>query len=470
MATCCGGPGYATPLEAFNSGERENLLYVPAIPTGNNAEKRPDYLATIDVDPQSPTYSQVIHRLPMPHLGDELHHSGWNACSSCYDDPSKKRRYLVLPGLISGRINIVDTIDQRNPKIHKTVEPKEIQEKTNLAYPHSTHCLASGELMISCMGDTKGNGQGGFLLLDEEFNIKGRWEKDGKPTRFGYDFWYQPRHNVMFSSEWGAPNKFIGGFNPDHVANGFYGRQLYVWDWKQREVIQTIDLGDEGWIPLELRFLHNPDKAEGFVGVALSSTVFRFFKSEDSKWKAEKVIGVEPLEVDGWALPHMPGLITDLVVSLDDKYLYFSNWLHGDIRQYDVTDPKHPKLVGRVFVGGSTPKGGSVKIKGEKAGSEPEIPSVKGHKLQGGPQMIQLSLDGKRLYVTNSLFSVWDKQFYPDLASKGSYLLQIDVDTVKGGLSINPNFYVDFSAEPDGPVLAHEVRYPGGDCTSDIWL
>jgi selenium-binding protein 1 len=84
--------------------------------------------------------------------------------------------------------------------------------------------------------------------------------------------------------------------------------------------------------------------------------------------------------------------------------------------------------------------------------------------------MLQLSLDGKRLYVTNSLFGPWDKQFYPEMVSKGSYLLQIDVDTEKGGLSINHNFFVDFGAEPGGPGLAHEVRYPGGDCSSDIWL
>lgn len=39
----------------------------------------------------------------------------------------------------------------------------------------------------------------------------------------------------------------------------------------------------------------------------------------------------------------------------------------------------------------------------------------KGKRVPGGPQMIQLSLDGKRLYVTSSLYSAWDKQFYPDL-------------------------------------------------------
>ena len=80
------------------------------------------------------------------------------------------------------------------------------------------------------------------------------------------------------------------------------------------------------------------------------------------------------------------------------------------------------------------------------------------------------SLDGKRLYVTNSLLAAWDKQFYPDMCKHGSYMLQLDVDNEQGGLKLNPDFYVDFGAEPGGPVLAHEVRYPGGDCSSDIWL
>ena len=53
---------------------------------------------------------------------------------------------------------------------------------------------------------------------------------------------------------------------------------------------------------------------------------------------------------------------------------------------------------------------------------------------------------------------------------KGSFLLMIDVDTEKGGLSLNKDFFVDFGTEPDGPSLAHEIRYPGGDCTSDIWI
>ena len=44
----------------------------------------------------------------------------------------------------------------------------------------------------------------------------------------------------------------------------------------------------------------------------------------------------------------LQGLVTFILLSLDDRYLYISNWLHGDIRQYDITDTRNPKLVGQV--------------------------------------------------------------------------------------------------------------------------
>jgi selenium-binding protein 1 len=149
----------------------------------------------------------------------------------------------------------------------------------------------------------------------------------------------------------------------------------------------------------------------------------------------------------------VPGLITDIVISMDDRFLYFSDWFHGDIRQYDISDPFHPRLVGQVWCGGLI-------------GKETH---VRGQKLSGGPQMLQLSLDGRRLYVTDSLLSNWDNQFYPAIAEKGTRLLQIDCDTVRGGMKINENFLVDFGKEPLGPARAHEMRFPCGDCSSDIW-
>lgn len=447
--TSC-GPGYASPEEAMKA-EPEKVLYTIALYTGSGIEE-PDYLATVDVDPNSKTYSQVIHRTPMPHVGDELHHFGWNACSSCYEDASKSRQFLVIPGTQSSRIHVVDASDERAPKLHKVIEPEEIKEKTNLTTPHTVHCLADSNIMISMLGDSEGNGPGGFLLLDEEFKVAGRWEQKAEGMRYNYDFWYQPRHNVMVSSEWAAPNTFIKGFDLDDVAAGKYGRQLHFWDWGNHEITQSFDLGEEGLVPLEVRFHHNPDSTHGFVGAALSSNMWHWYKS-NGQWKVEKIVDVPSVELEGWPIP-VPSLITDFLVSMDDKYLYLSNWLHGDIRQYDISDPSNPRLAGQVWCGGLLGKSSD----------------IQGHKPQGGPQMLQLSLDGKRLYVTNSLFSSWDNQFYPELAKAGSSILQIDCDTQNGGLKINENFYVDFGKEPGGPARAHEMRYPGGDCTSEIWM
>ena len=139
---CC-GPGYASPAEAMKA-PREKLLYTVALYIGTGIQK-PDYLATIDADPESPTYSQVISRLEMPGIGDELHHMGWNACSSCHHDPSKERRYLIVPGVRSSNLHIVDcATDPRNPRLHKVIDGAEIKEKTNLSAPHTVHCLGGG--------------------------------------------------------------------------------------------------------------------------------------------------------------------------------------------------------------------------------------------------------------------------------------------------------------------------------------
>ena len=119
MAECCTpvrcGPGYASPAEAMKA-PRELLLYTVALYIGTGIQK-PDYLATIDADPNSPTYSQVISRLEMPGIGDELHHMGWNACSSCHGDATRERRYLIVPGGRSSNLHIVDcATDPKKPR------------------------------------------------------------------------------------------------------------------------------------------------------------------------------------------------------------------------------------------------------------------------------------------------------------------------------------------------------------------
>ena len=113
------------------------------------------------------------------------------------------------------------------------IRGSEIKAKTNLSAPHTIHCLGS-DIIISMLGDAKGDAPGGFLHLDQDFNIVGRWENDLGKMKFNYDFWYQRRHNVMVSSEWAAPNTFMPGFDLEEVGHLKYGREIHFWDFAKK--------------------------------------------------------------------------------------------------------------------------------------------------------------------------------------------------------------------------------------------
>jgi selenium-binding protein 1 len=430
---------YASPEEALRA-PAEEFLYLACLHEGTGVNA-PDFLAVVDAE-----RGEIVHETPMPNVGDELHHFGWNRCSSACHGPD--RSHLIMPGFRSSRIHVLDVgTDPRRPQIEKVVEPEEVVAKTGYTRPHTVHCMPGENVVVSMLGDAEGKSAGGFAVLDAKtFDVKGRWENGGPKPEFNYDFWYQPRKNVLVSSEFGEPNAFEPGFDPADVGAGKYGSRIHFWDLEKRELQQTVELGDAGLVPLEVRWLHDPEAEEGFVGAALSSTMWRFYRSNGT-FEAEQVIAVEGLEQEGWPFP-VPGLITDLLVSMDDRFLYFSNWLHGDLRQYDISDRSNPKLTGRLQLGG---------VLGRPIDGRRE--------LNGGPQMIQLSLDGRRLYVTNSLYSTWDNQFYPGLRS---WLLRVDCNP-EGGMEIDENFFVDLSDRAAGPARAHEVRLPGGDCTTEIF-
>ena len=401
----------------------EEFLYLACLHGGTGVEK-PDFLAVVDAED-----GRIVHETPMPNVGDELHHFGWNRCSSACHGPD--RSHLIVPGFRSSRIHIVNVADDpRRPRIEKVIEREELVEKTGYTRPHTVHCMPGDNVVVSMLGDAEGNGAGGFAVLDAKtFEVKGRWENGGEPPRLDYDFWYQPRKNVLVSSEFGEPNAYEKGFDLADVEAGRYGRRLHFWNLAERRLEQTVDLGENGLIPLEVRWKHDPEAESGFVGAALSSTIWHWRRAERRLDGRAGDRGREG-RARGMAVPGA-GLITDIVLSMDDRYLYFSDWLHGDLRQYDVCDPANPKLTGQLWLGGVLGK-----------------PSDAGRELSGGPQMLQLSLDGRRLYVTNCLYSTWDNQFYPELRS---WLVRVNCDP-NGGMEVDRDFFVDFSDRPGGPA------------------
>ena len=142
----------------------------------------------------------------------------------------------------------------------------------------------------------------------------------------------------------------------------------------------------------------------------------------------------------------VPPLVTDLNLSLDDRFLYVSCWGTGELKQFDVSDPFNPVETSSVKLGGI--------VRRQAHPSRPDTP------LNGAPQMIEISRDGKRLYVTNSLYRTWDDQFYPD-GIKG-WLAKIDVRS--NGIELDRSGVLEF----DG-MRPHQVHLEGGDASSDSY-
>lgn len=103
-------------------------------------------------------------------------------------------------------------------------------------------------------------------------------------------------------------NRYVNHLS--HQILAVYGRSLNFYSWKEKKLLQSINLGNDGITPLEIRFLHEPTASEGYVGCACSSTIIHFFKGDDGMWKTEKVISVPPKTIDGWMSKDLTGTIS----------------------------------------------------------------------------------------------------------------------------------------------------------------
>src|SRR3989442_2885857 len=158
---------YPSPRLAMEAPE-ETYAYVALLEP--DQQSRPDALGVVDLERGSPTYGQVVSTVEMSAPGDELHHFGWNACSAALcpsaPRPHVERRYLVVPGLKSSRVYVLDTKDDpRAPKIVKTIEPDELARKTGYSRPHTSHCGPDAIYMSGLGGSNGADEAGGIFPL-----------------------------------------------------------------------------------------------------------------------------------------------------------------------------------------------------------------------------------------------------------------------------------------------------------------
>ena len=200
----------------------------------------------------------------------------------------------------------------------------------------------------------------------------------------------------------GLPPQFENGIVADDLLSNKYGHHVHFWDLRARRNVQTIDLGANHQMALEVRPAHDPVREYGFLGVVVDTTnlegsIWTWWR-EDGKFHIEKTATIPPEPAPKDQLPPLlqgfgpaPLLASDIDLSMDDKFLYVACWGTGEMRQYDVTEPRKPKLAGSVHVGGMV-----------RRTAHPN-----GKVYAGGPQMVEISRDGKRADLDESaLFHV----------------------------------------------------------------
>jgi selenium-binding protein 1 len=307
---------YRTPAEAI-AAPPERLAYVAAYDPAGQAK---DAMTVLDTDPASPDYGKVVGWAELPTAGNELHHFGWNACSSAlchqghgdHGDPLE-RRYLLVPGIRSSRTYVLDTNhDPRTPKVVHQITAEELAQRAGYSRPHSLHC-GPGAIFLSALGGAGGNdGPGGVALLDHDtFDVIGAWEADRGEVLFGYDVWWHLHHDTVVTSEWATPSMIEDGPDPQDLLGRRFGHHLNFWSMSQRKLTQRVDLGDPHQMVLELRPAHDPAKTWGFVGVVLSvadlsGSVWAWHRDRDrdgERWAATKVITIPAEAADPELLP-----------------------------------------------------------------------------------------------------------------------------------------------------------------------
>lgn len=344
-----------------------------------------DFVSVIDVDPDSARYGTLIHTLDLGAKGNETHHWGYT------DD----RTRIWAGGLLSNRIWILDVAtDPSKPRIEKVLD--DIPAKTGLSGPHTYYALP-GRMLISFLGA----GDGGLPAGLAEFTNDGKFIRrieNPAEAPYGYDVAIKPNLNRMVSSSFTPMRNYKKPLAQMDLKD--FGRELIVWDFKERKPLQV---GKAGLAPLEVRWSLKPENNYGFTNCALDNSIW-LFKGNGGSYEFKKV-------ADTGAMP------ADLRQSPDDRYLFVSCFGDNTIQQWDVSDPEHPKLTSTV------------------------APVVQ-------PNMMHVTSDGKRMYVTNSLLSTLDHsgRFYVRLIHVGP-----------DGMKVDPFFNVDLNHFPTGPARGHDM-------------
>jgi selenium-binding protein 1 len=341
-------------------GERqERFLYVATIAQSTTD---PDFVAVIGADPRRSDYGEIVNRIDMPNVGDELHHFGY----------SVDQRRLIVPGLFSNRIHVFD-IRGNGRRMRLRAVNEDLVADSGYIVPHGVMAM-HGKLLAPMIGAATDTTQPpGIVELDDRTGAFEAYfgpgpvrEPDDLGPTYMYDFAMphsgdRPVGNRAIGTTFGPPALCGGGIEP-----GCLGNEVSVWNVRRQEVIQIANLGANSGA-LEVRFIRQRGVRRAFINTPGTSAVWLADDDDrDGVYEFQQVLGPE----DGLLIP------ADMLLSYDNSFLYLTNWFANTVQQFDITDPFNPALTRTVSV--------------------------------PHPNMLRLSRDNRRLYVSNSLLTTWD--------------------------------------------------------------
>lgn len=345
-----------------------------------------DFFLVIDVDLASEKYGQIIHQLDLGSAGNETHHFGFT------DD----RTHIWGCSLFSSRIFVIDVAsDPSKPKLEKVLEPQET--KMPFGGPHTPYALP-GRMMLSFLSGKDGGLPAGLA----EFTNDGKLVRTldlPKDAPYMYDVAVKPELNRMVTSSFTPMSNYQKPL--DKMDLKAFGKELLIWDFRERKVLQKLTAAAA---PLEVRWSLKDKGNFGFTNCALDDSIWIWEAGDDRSYAARKLCTTGKLPAD-------------LRQSPDDRFLYVSCFVSSEIQQWDVSDLKKPRLASTV------------------------MPGVQ-------PNMMHVTGDGKRMYVTNSLLSTMDysKNFWVRLVHIGP-----------DGMKMDPFFNVDLTKFKTGPARGHDM-------------
>jgi selenium-binding protein 1 len=373
-------------------------LGVPGLGDGS------DKLVTIDANPASKHYGKVIYKISVGGRG-EAHHMGFT------DD----RKYLWAGGLDDSKIYVFDVgTDPSHPKLVRTID--DLSAKTGYAGPHTFYALPGRMLIGSLSNVADKGGVTGMAVYNNKGDFIAKYDmptfkiRQIKGDGYGYDIAVNPAKNALLTSSFTGWNNYmrdLGEVVKDSGAMQHFGNTMVMWNLKTMQPEQIFAVPGA---PLEIRWALPKGQDWAITAAALTSQLWLVKRDAQGRWAAKDVAAIgDPAKIP---------LPVDISITADAKGLWVNTFLDGTTHYFDLSDPEHPRQIYSKHTGSQV-------------------------------NMVSQSWDGRRVYITSSLLSKWDK--------KGNDNQQFLRAFHWDGHELTPAFEVDFTKEQLG--RPHHMKF-----------